>query len=78
MSLKDVREWHRRYKFKTRGVLLSRTVSLRYDYYLLLLQILARLQAEVEDRLSLSEVLAYALDVTAEALGVKHEADGGS
>jgi len=78
MSLKDVREWHRRYKFKTRGVLLSRTVSLRYDYYLLLLQILARLQAEVEDRLSLSEVLAYALDVTAEVLGVKHEADGGS
>ena len=71
----DLREFHRKYKFATRGVLLSRTVSLRLDYYQRLLKIQAYMQNRIDDRVSLSEALAYIIEV-AEAAIREHEKGG--
>ncbi|RLG81288.1 MAG: hypothetical protein DRO09_02140 [Thermoprotei archaeon] len=71
--VKDVREFHRKYKFESRGVLLSRTVSLRYDYYQRLLVLHSLLQLRLDDRLSLSETLAYVLELASELLGVNND-----
>ena len=58
-----MREFHINYKFRTRGVLLSRTVSLRFDYYQKLLKIRGEMESLLGELVTLSEALALAIEL---------------
>ena len=67
-----LREFHRKYRFETRGVLLSRTVNLRLDYYQRLLRIRSYMESRLAEHVSLSEALAYIIEI-AEPVIREHE-----